>query len=175
MNLDKFEKILASKEKRAKKQKELIFEYKAPLISFTLNIPGINKNQIIYTNIHIDGVIKIKQVLKRNNIEILYIEERAEEAGREAFIIFSGSALAVKKLTIELEDKHPLGRLYDIDVFDEKYNQISRSELGKEMRKCFICKNQAVICARNRTHSIDDLYSKINEIIDNWTQNGGIL
>ena len=61
---------------------------------------------------------------------------------------------------IEIEENHILGRCLDIDVYrikDNKVMGISRSDLFKSPRKCFICDLDAKICSRSQTHSIEEI------------------
>jgi holo-ACP synthase len=175
MDMEKLDKILEAKERRSIKQHELINKYKASLISFTLNIPGEHKVLERYTVVHSTGVKLIEQALKENRTELLYIEERNAEAGREAFIVCSSDAVKLKKLFLEIEDKHVLGRLFDIDVFDENFNQISRTQFGKEKRNCLLCDSEAAFCIRNKSHSLYELMIRIDELIESYTKVGGIL
>ncbi|MDO5726015.1 MAG: citrate lyase holo-[acyl-carrier protein] synthase [Tissierellia bacterium] len=57
-----------------------------------------------------------------------------------------------KKLAVNLEENHKLGRLFDIDIYhDEK--AISRKDLNLDQRLCIVCGNFARNCIRNRSHS----------------------
>lgn len=47
-----------------------------------------------------------------------------------------------------LEEKYSFTRLMDIDIFDGDYRQISRSDLGLEPRKCYICDREAKFCIK---------------------------
>ena len=175
IDMQKLKNILEAKERRAIKQQELINKYKASLISFTLNIPGEHKNLEKYLTLHKAGLELIVQPLKENKIELIHIEERTAEAGREAFIVCRTDAVKLKKIVSEIEDKHVLGRLFDIDIFDENFKQISRTQIGKERRKCLLCDNAAAFCMRNKSHSSYELMAKIDEIIDSYKKLGGIL
>jgi triphosphoribosyl-dephospho-CoA synthetase len=72
----------------------------------------------------------------------------------------------VKEKTILIEEKNHLGRLVDLDVFNEA--AITRKDLQCEMRKCLICDNYAHICARSKAHSDIEVFDKINEIINEF-------
>ena len=61
---------------------------------------------------------------------------------------------------INVEEEHILGRCLDIDVYtlkNDKIIGISRSDLYKKSRKCFICDLDAKICSRAQTHTIEDI------------------
>lgn len=67
-----------------------------------------------------------------------------------------------------MEETHPLGRLFDVDVYDEAGSGISREELGSPVRKCLICEKDAKLCGRSRSHTVKELYERIESIIDSW-------
>jgi holo-ACP synthase/triphosphoribosyl-dephospho-CoA synthase len=70
----------------------------------------------------------------------------------------SKSINEIKDLCERFEQKHPLGRLIDVDVVDNKGIPISS---GKT-KKCFICDEPAMFCARKQNHSIEELNSYIS-------------
>lgn len=158
-------KILLAKEQRAERQRELIDFYKCCLISFTLNIPGENKNDAAFNKVYIEGIKEIESLLKNNCIEIVYKEERQSAAGFESFICSGGNELFIKKFMVELEETHRYGRLFDIDVLNSRGEQISRRILNVKPRRCLVCDEAAVICVRKRAHSLDEIYSKLNNIL----------
>ncbi len=66
---------------------------------------------------------------------------------------------------VEVEDTHPLGRLFDIDVIDTQGVVLSRDQLRFARRRCFVCGRDAKLCARNRVHPLTGLIDKLSEII----------
>lgn len=159
-----FLEILKSREDRANKQVELLKEYPYSLISFTLNTPGEIKDNELYRKIHKEGIKAIKETLKRHNLRIIYSEETSKITGPECYIMVDTNAHDLKKLMVDIEDEHKLGRIFDIDVFGKNHEQISRSEMGLSSRKCLICNEDARICMRNRTHSYEELIRKVEEM-----------
>lgn len=156
--------ILKSREERRDKQLDLIGKYKASLISFTLNSPGIVKDNEMYRSIHKVGMKAIRALLKEEGIKILHEEARNKSTGSEGFIVVEGDPRRIKEKLIELEMNHPLGRIFDIDVFDKEHRQISRSELKVDPRRCLICNQPARICIRERNHTMEELYAKIESL-----------
>ena len=155
------EEILDCREKRVTIQNEMIKKYNKPVISFTMNIPGpIKTNNEIKKAFDI-GKNLILENLKKNNIEILEIQELNENTGNELFISTHSSAEKIKNITITIEESCELGRLFDIDVIDVNFEKLSR----KSFRKCLICEEQAQECGRSRKHSVKELQDKIEEIL----------
>lgn len=157
-------KILESKENRFNKQEELIKKYPYSLICFTLNIPGPEKDNMLIRGIHKEGRKAIEDVLNRYNLQIYYKETRYTETGPEAFISVDTEATELKNHMVYIEDSHPLGRIFDIDVFDKKHNQISRVIIKKSLRKCLLCNDSAIECIRNNKHTYSELIKKIEEM-----------
>lgn len=157
-------RILQSREARSDKQKDLISKFNKNLISFTLNIPGNIKDSKVYRNIHKEGMKVILDNLKHKSIPIIYKEEIQKSTGSEGYIVVDLEPLELKRMAIDIEENHFLGRIFDIDVFDFEYNQISRADLGADPRGCLLCNKEARICIRERNHTYEELINKIYEM-----------
>ena len=130
-----------------------------------MNIPGpIKTNNEIKKAFDI-GKNLILEKLKENNIEILEIQELNENTGNELFISTNLLAEKIKNITVVIEESSELGRLFDIDVIDVNFEKLSR----KSFRKCLICEEQAQECGRSRKHSVEELQSKVEEILSKGT------
>lgn len=156
-----FMEILQSREDRRDRQIDLLEKYKASLVSFTLNTPGIIKDNDMYRDIHKEGMASIIGLLRENHIGILYKEAISKATGNEGYILVDFEATKVKVLLIGLEESHPLGRIFDMDVFDKDHKQISRTDLNLGPRKCLICSKPARTCIREASHTYEDLYSHV--------------
>ena len=86
-------------------------------------------------------------------------------AGCTAFWLLNAHAETVKRQTVALERTHPIGILWDFDVFSAFEQKLSASELGLSSRPCLICGNPAKLCARSRTHSVPEMQAKISKLI----------
>ena len=71
---------------------------------------------------------------------------------------------SITALMTSIEETHPLGRLFDIDVLDTTGTKLSR----KIYRKCFLCGCQAQECASSRKHSVSELQAYIAKEINNY-------
>lgn len=160
------EKILNAREKRAEMQRELINIYKNTLISFTLNIPGVEKSNPTFTKIHESAIELLEEELDKQNIKLVYKMVQTTADGDEGFLVVDEDQWRIKRITTSIEENHRLGRLFDFDVFNKDGEQVSRSEIGLHARKCLLCNNSAKACARNRNHSVIEILNRIYEIID---------
>ena len=90
--------------------------------------------------------------------------------GYEAYLVTPLSNEEAKRETCRIEDTHPLGRLFDLDVIDADGVPVSRELIGKAPRKCLVCDSDARYCMRNRTHSLDELSARIDEMIESYVR-----
>lgn len=155
--------ILESKEERAMYQREIISRYHCPLVSFTVVMPGNVKQNEKSGIIFKKGIEQIEKALL--NYKILFRDERYKKTGEEAFFSVDIDGKALKRLMTEVEDSSKIGRLFDIDVIDTDNIPVSRSSIGLHERKCLVCSNDAHICARSKTHTVDDILHEIERIL----------
>lgn len=163
--------ILDSREARAEKQKEILKKYPHTLISFTLNTPGAKKSSDLYSKVHKVGMKAILKSLRDNNKKVYFAQSYDYPTGPEGFISVDMDPIEAKKMVVELENNHELGRIFDMDVFDKNHNQISRSMLNLAPRKCLICEKAARYCIRTRAHTYEELIKKVEEMSLNYFSN----
>ena len=153
--------MLSWRESRVLLQKNFIEKHHLPLLSFTLNIPGPVKTNEELLRLFKDGLKAIVLELQNINIDIIEQEERHADTGDECLMALQGEAAIIKEKMTALEESHPLGRLFDIDVLDAEGRKLSRPQ----PRRCLICGEQAQACARSRRHSVEELTTKIAEML----------
>lgn len=163
------EDILNAREERVEFQQELIEKFHQILIVMRVNYPGINKDNYITR-----GIISImkEELYTLFKDKIIFKKEEITAEGSLIFIVIGEDSKNVKIKTIKLEDEHSLGRLLDIDVYDKVGNSLSRSELGFEKRKCFICNLHAHLCVRARKHEEDEIINFIKNRYEKYLQVG---
>lgn len=159
------EQLLESRDERAALQSYLIDEYKCPLISFTVIMPGSIKQNEMSEKIFNEGLAALRKALEWEEVKCIKI--KVKNTGSEAIFSVNASPDRLKKLAVELEDKHRLGRLFDIDVIGKDKRPVSRSEYGYGERKCLICGEMAHACVRSRKHSVDELLQEIERLLSN--------
>jgi len=162
------QEILKAKDERVFFQNYLLEIHKKNIIAFKLNIPGPIKYNDYIRKIFDEGLKVIKEALDEAGIEIICKRTFYKNTGPEQFIVIDKNPYKLKKLCALIEETHPLGRLYDFDVLDEKGMQISRTDINKEPRSCLICNNNAFECGRSRRHSLEDLLGKIEELVKTY-------
>ncbi len=156
--------ILQARETRAQHIQDLMNEYpNKTVIILKTNVVGQNKNPI---HLRFMCAFFNEIIFDTFKDKILLNGHQFSEDGNYCYFVIDELGTLVKVRTIEIEEATPLGRLIDIDVYNIK--SISRQDLSCEMRKCLLCNNYAHICARNKTHTDEELFAKINEIIENF-------
>ncbi|MBS4534735.1 citrate lyase holo-[Clostridium sp. D2Q-14] len=163
--------ILKAKDDRVAFHEELLEKFNSPIISYKLNIPGSVKYNNLIKKIFDEGLFEIMKILDEHKIEIIYKKVIYKDSGPEAFISFKCSPFKVKDLCTKLEDKHILGRIFDIDILNDKGLQISRQDKNKKPRKCLLCDKSAFECGRSRDHDLKDLLIKIEHIATDYFLN----
>lgn len=162
--------ILDARSARADRQKELLSRPGAcSLISFSMNIAGEIKRFPLALRAFDEGLAKIRTRIPAD--EILHFEESRENTGPQAFFLLRADAAAVKEKMTAIEESHPLGRLFDIDVLGTDGLSLSRSSIGLSPRSCLICGGNAKACARNRNHSIELILWRTAQILNDYFRN----
>jgi phosphoribosyl-dephospho-CoA transferase len=65
----------------------------------------------------------------------------------------------------QIEEKHPAGRFFGIDVLRPDGGKISRQMVvGLPPQICFLCGEDTRICRRNQSHPAEELLTKVREI-----------
>lgn len=157
--------ILEMREKRVHRQAAVLASGHGTLISFTLNISGSVKIFTFAQRTFREGIRVIKKELDKEEIKIESEEWQEEITGYEAFILVREDSERVKKIMLNIEESHPLGRIFDIDVMGRDGCKIERKMVGYPERQCLLCTEQAHVCARSRRHSPGVLRRKTAKIL----------
>ena len=151
------EELLDSRDKRHALQMELLEQHPAEtLVCLTVIMPGAikrNEQSLIVAR----AAVEAARATFGNTLT-----ERDLPTGYEAYWLTETEA---KRQACQIEDSHPLGRLFDIDIIRHDGTPLSRQEIGAEPRRCLICDNEARYCMRNHSHTQEELMKKIQELI----------
>ncbi len=157
--------ILDAREERWIYSRELLSKYGQSLVTISLNIPGENKLSPRYVDGHSLIVEDFTKLLKTRSYKLIHKEVNLTMDGPEAFLIVAGPARDLKILAIEFEDKHPLGRIGDLDV-ESPEGALSRRDFNIAERSCLLCSNSARTCIVSRNHRLEDLIDMVDNLID---------
>lgn len=183
--------LLASRDARHATQQKLLAEHSGKtLVCLTVVMPGsVKRNQQSLTAAHaaVEAMRKafgIKENKGLSPLETLENPENPEplenpaptlleldlETGYEAYLITPMPLLEAKRIAVNIEDTHPLGRLFDIDIINADGVPVSRDAIGEKPRRCLVCDHEARYCMRMRWHTQEEIWAKINEMVDSYVE-----
>lgn len=166
------EQVLQSRTDRQDRQQALLKKGCSCLLSFGLNVPGAVKQSPALRQVFDEGLSQLRQLLSGALGEE---SVRHSVTGSEALMEVRLPAGAVKQKTVMLEELHPLGRLFDMDVLDGSGRSLSRRDFGLPARRCLLCGGDAKACGRSRAHDGAALRHRVADICgsffrDKWAQ-----
>ena len=153
--------MLAAREERAARQAAWLEKYAVPLLSFTLNIPGPVKTSPDLRHAFEAGLAVLEDALGAAGLFPTARTEIHAPTGDEGLLAIDSDAETIKEIATRIEEEHPLGRLFDMDVLSADGTKLSRSV----PRRCLLCTEQAQNCARSRRHSIAELTAEIERLL----------
>ncbi len=158
--------LLASRDERQARQNAWLAGHRLPLISFTVVAPGPVKDSELTRRIFNHGVAALHGLAKKSDWLIRAQTSLVSASGPEALFAIAAPAHDVKLATIQLEQQHPLGRLWDLDILTLEGTVLSRHDFSLAQRRCLLCSLSAVECGRARTHTLADLLAQMKELLD---------
>lgn len=153
--------VLRARDARCLRQQQMLREHGLPLLSFTMNIAGPVKTDGLIRYAFQEGVSCIERTLQARRVPAVQTIQTLEFTGNEQLWAVDADAAALKQWMMEIEENHPLGRLFDIDVLNASGEKLARNV----HRSCLICGGDVHVCARSRAHSVQELYQRAREII----------
>lgn len=160
------EEMLLARDERSARQRALR-RPNASLVSFSLNIAGPVKDSPALRRVYAEGKGMLLRALRAERIPIFRREEREGVTGCEGlFLLDEADALRVKRICVALEEGCALGRLFDLDVLDDRGQHLSREAVGAPERACLICGAPGRSCASRRAHSVEQLQSRTRALIE---------
>lgn len=165
------QEVMAFREEKSYRQYQM--QKAAPgcvIVSLGMNIPGPRKTLPPIRTAFMAGVQELEMLFRSESLTVCSAERLEKDSGFAALYAVSGiCGSEMKKKVLMIEEAHPLGRLFDIDIIDEEGNGISRQEVGFPPRKCLICDKDAKVCGRSRAHTVQELESAVLDTIHNFT------
>ncbi len=161
--------MLAARDERVRRQQIWLDRYKGSLISFCINMPGEIKDNSEAHQLQAAGIIAVEKEIKARGWVITAHSSWRFITGPEAFWSVQIPARALKEAMITLEQQHPLGRLFDLDVSGADGRSLSRREFGLPPRQCLLCDDLAAVCGRSRRHSPEALLAHIRHTLYSYS------
>lgn len=157
------EELLEAREQRVVLQQKFAKTHQQTVLSVTqLAVGSVKKNALLDT-VFQRCLDFLYRYFNEHHIVPTETVIRPLETGNEAIFALPVDATAFKQAMIALEEQYPIARLWDLDVISPEGKLLSRSDFGFPPRLCLLCQENAKICARNRTHSADDIINEIQQ------------
>lgn len=163
------EQLLVSREERWQLQQQLLQQYDGcTLVCLTVIMPGnVKRNR---QSLVVAKAAKEEMLAHFAPFHIDLMTERDLVTGFEAYALVRTSTTVAKRMACAIEDNHPLGRLFDMDVIDSEGRPVGRQQVGMSPRRCLLCDNEARFCMRNHSHTQQELLQRINEMIEGYVR-----
>lgn len=165
------EEILTARDERAARQRAFLASdggTPRPLVSVTLNIPGERKAHPLAERAFGIARAALLGRLARRGMPVEVLFESTAKTGFEGLYAVDGDATAVKALAVAVEETHPIGRLFDIDVLDGSGGILRGADTGRTERACIVCGKPVWACARSRAHSPEELALRTAEMLRDY-------
>ena len=158
--------LLASRDARHAMQQKLLADNSGKtLVCLTVVVPGSvkrNPQSLVVAHAAIDAM---REAFRPEEGDMT---ERDLATGYEAYLLTPMPLLDAKRTAVGIEDTHPLGRLFDIDVISPEGIPVTRSQVGGQPRRCLVCDREARFCMRMRWHTQEEIWARINDMIEHY-------
>ncbi|PWC84757.1 ACP synthase [Azospirillum sp. TSH100] len=155
--------MLEARDQRVERQRAALDRFGIPVLSVTLVMPGPVKDTPLSRFVLETALSELDALFHTKGWAVPFHQPHWAATGAEALHAVAADARALKQAVAALEDAHPLGRLWDIDVIDPQDGILSRGSLGVAPRRCLVCGEPAHACARSRRHPLDEVLAVIEE------------
>ena len=159
------EQMLAAREQRAARQIAALTRFDRPLVSITVVTPGAVKDGPLPRRVLSEALRAMDVMCRIRRWSVLSREVSWLGTGPEALYAVEVASWRLKSAAVKLEDRHPLGRLWDLDVIAPGQRVLSRKQLGLPARACLVCDRPAFECGRSRRHPLTELMDAIDRIV----------
>jgi len=162
------DQMLRAREERVAWQTAALAQFGKPLISVTVVMPGPTKDGRIPRRAMEAALMELDDLIAANKWPLVSREVLWRNTGPEAIYVVNIDAQILKSATIDLEERHPIGRIWDLDVITPSGAGLSRAKLARPARRCLICSRPAHECGRSRRHPLAELLKTIHNLVDDF-------
>lgn len=160
--------LLEARDRRVARRREVFAARPRPVVSVSVVMPGAVKDCALSRVAQAAALDALDALFADRGWPAITVYAELPPTGAEALYSVDVDAETLKRATIALEDGHPLGRLWDLDVVTADRGALARRDLGLAPRRCLVCDAPAHACARSRAHPLDALLSVMETKIDAW-------
>lgn len=151
--------MLIQKEKKVSFVSHLIHHSQQVVVVARLNIPGKDKAPLWSHPIFNACVASIEASFLLNKWAYQRVENVLIDAYYEQMAVFcvNSEAVKIKAAMLHIEETHDFGRIFDLDVNDTSGESLDRKSMNLNPRKCYLCNEDAYVCARSKAHETEEL------------------
>jgi holo-ACP synthase len=164
------EQVLEARDQLAASQAAALSRFQIPVVSMTTVTPGPVKDSPLSRRVLLEALRVMTAMFNGRNWPVLSCNVRWSDAGPQAICVVDVEPERLRLATVDLEDQHPLGRLWGLDVIAPGHRILSREQFGFPGRHCLLCERRAAECGRSRRHALSDLLEVIQKIVNSYEQ-----
>jgi len=164
----RLDEILMARERRVACRQQAQKTYGSPTLTLSIVMPGPVKDCPLSRKLAEVARAEVQNCFKAFSWPVHVFWSKDSPTGPETIYAVEADALALKRAMVDLEDSHPLGRLWDLDVHYADGAGISRQDLQRPPRRCLICDEIAYACARSQAHTSGDLIKAMEVKLETW-------
>ena len=136
------------------------------MASIQVVMPGPIKDGWLPRHVMAIALRELNELYAARNWCVVSREVFWQRTGPEALHVIDADARDLKLALIKLEDRHPIGRLWDLDVLGPGGVRLARKHLGVRPRLCLVCECPAHECARSRRHPVPELLDAVEKMLN---------
>ena len=159
------EEMLSARDRRWELQETLLQAHGKTLLSYTLNIAGPQKRYDLADQCFFEGRRLIERQFLRDKLCPLDAVFTDEKTGFALIWVIDSPPRELKAKMGAIEEGHPLGRVFDIDVIAADGRRVSREEIGLPQRACVVCGAPGAGCARSRAHPHEEVAAGLDRLM----------
>lgn len=158
--------LLAAREERVARRAALLRQG-GVVIGFSAVMPGPVKDCAVSQAAARVADVALRQAFAAPEWHARKAYHGVTAMGPEALWLVEGDARDAKRLTVAIEERHPLGRLFDLDV-ETREGALGRASLGLGPRQCLVCGSPARECGRSQRHALDEVRAAMTTLYLAW-------
>ncbi len=159
------EQMEAGRDRRKVARRRMLADYDMPVVCLTLVSPGPVKWWSWTDRVFAVAQAELRKTFGDRGWMVRDWDEKRPATGPEAQISVNASPWEIKRVLLKIEDTHPLGRLWDMDVITTDGTVLDRAKIGIRPRRCLVCTKDADTCTRTDAHPDDELLKSVDRIL----------
>ncbi len=139
------------------------------VVSVALNIPGSIKTNQLIQDFFQNGVKRFENSLIARGLTFkCQLQDDLSSTGPERSYLIKGNPLLIKSHTSHFEGSNPSANLFNLDVLallNGEIRTLPREAVKAPARRCLICDKPAKFCQAQQRHSIEELQTQADRLI----------